>query len=68
MLMKIWDREEKRFVDSQDELMKLVGFDVRIGYEAIGLQDDGTPVVFDKCGNFGYLDPQRFRCVVDLST
>ena len=24
-------------------------------FEALGMQTDGTPVVFDKCGKFGYL-------------
>ena len=65
--MAIWDRSKKEFIKDTDRLMQLSGLDLSSKYEAVGAQDDGTPVVFDKCGRFGYLDPQIYRCVIDLS-
>ena len=49
-----------------EKLMKAAGLDFRLGFEAIGIQDDGTPVVFDKCGAFGYLDANVYRVRIDL--
>lgn len=62
-MIKILRREDKVFITDEDVLMKLAGLDTRMGYEDVGLQGDGTPVVFDKCGNFGYLDPEIYYAV-----
>ena len=67
MRMVIWSREEKRVVYSPSELMALAGLDPSSKYEAVGVQDDGTPVVFNKCGGFGYLDPNLYRLLIDLT-
>ena len=62
MNIKIWDVINKEFVTNEKELMDYAGFEYQ-KFEDIGVQGDGTPVVFDTCGNFGYLDPQRFKAV-----
>ena len=36
-------------------------------FEDIGMQGDGTPVVFNKCGDFGYLDSNIYRVDIELS-
>ena len=66
MLIRIWDKELKQVVNDCENLMETAGLDKRMGYEAIGVQDDGTPVVFDKCGNFGYLDPGKYQVIIGI--
>jgi len=66
-MIKILDKENMQSVTDPKILMELAGFDWRMGYEAVGVQDDGTPVVFDKCGNFGYLDSARYQAVFVIS-
>lgn len=63
----VFDRNENREIDDCDELMKLSGQDPRMGFESVAIQDDGTPIVCDKCGNYGYLDGSRygFRIVIE---
>ena len=65
MSMKIWDKEHKEFVNSQTELCAYAGFNLQ-KYEGIGVMSDGQPVVFDTCGNFGYLDNGRFEAVFSI--
>lgn len=62
----IFDKETGKEFTDQAELMKCAGLDARMDFEDIGIQRDGTPVVFDKCGNFGYLDSNKFRITIDL--
>ena len=66
MTIKIWDKENQEFVTSKTELCDHAGFGVGQKYEEVGVQGDGTPVVFDKCGNFGYLDATRFVAVFSI--
>jgi hypothetical protein len=65
-MIKIYDMETGSFIDDEKLLMELAGLETYNRYEAIGVQDDGTPVVFDRCGNFGYLNPSVYRAVVVL--
>ena len=37
-------------------------------FECVGMQDDGTPVVFNKCGIFGYLDTDLYEVKISLRT
>jgi hypothetical protein len=64
---EIWSRETLSRVVDTNLLMTLAGLDLGMGYEDVGIQSDGSPVVFDKCGNFGYLDPERYRFIFDSS-
>ncbi len=60
--MRIYDEYRGEFVESNGTLlMDAAGMDVGMGFEDFGLQSDGTLVVFDRCGNFGYLSPKRFE-------
>lgn len=68
MEMKVWNNKENCFVDDMDMLMGSAGLDPRMKFEAIGIQDDETPVVFDKCGSFGYLDCNIYSVVIDIRT
>ena len=63
---KIWSRDLGGWADDS-ELMKAAGLDQFEKYEDIGIQGDGTPVVFTKCGTFGYLDPNIYRFVWDMT-
>lgn len=51
------------FSEDYDSMMDKSGIDSRMGFEDFGIQSDGTPVIFDKCGNFGYLSDE-FEMVV----
>ena len=62
--MRAYDIERKVITDDDDWLMELGGIDTRMGFEAIGLLDDGTPIVCDRCGNFGYLDPSKVKIII----
>lgn len=66
MNMSIWDRENKEVVNNK-ELAAYAGIHIS-NFEDIGVQSDGTPVVFDKSGNFLYLDPQKFKVVFTVSS
>lgn len=63
MGMKIWDTKNNCFVSCREQLMVCAGFNSGHKYKDIGVMSDGDSVVFDTCGNFGYLDPQRFKVV-----
>jgi hypothetical protein len=41
--------------------MELAGLDSRLRFEAIAIQVDGTAIICDKCGNFGYIDSSRYK-------
>jgi len=62
--LRVKDKESGEFIDDTDRLMDAAGLDLLMGYEDIGVQSDGTAVVFDKCGNFGYLNPDRFQLII----
>jgi len=66
MKMHILDTENNVEVSDTDILMKKAGLNVGMGFEGIGLQDDATPVVFDRCGGFGYLDSNEYRVVIEF--
>jgi len=55
-------------VTDGDMLLALADVDGGCKFESVGIQSNGTPVVFDKCGNFGYLDYQNFEVIICLST
>lgn len=50
-----------------DDLMRECGLDPAYRYEDIGLQGDGTIVIFDKCGNFGYVDSDKYFLELTIS-
>lgn len=53
-------------INDADAFMLLAGIDGYCRYEDIGIQGDGTIVVFDKCGNFGYLDPELYEASIEI--
>jgi hypothetical protein len=63
-MIRIFNLETKEFLDDPVALMNAALMDSRMEFEAVGIQDDYTPVVFDKCGNFGYLDPNVYGIAV----
>ena len=64
--MAVLEKKSKLIIKNEEYLMQEASLDYRMGFEAIGLQDDGTPVVFDRCGNFGYLDPKKVSIIVEF--
>jgi hypothetical protein len=67
MNMYIVDTRTGKVVDDTDDLMKAAGISPAMGHEDIVIQGDGTPVVFDRCGQFGYLDKTIYHVIVDLN-
>ena len=61
MIMRIYDIENKEYIEDGDTLMRVSGQDPRMGFESVAVQGDGTPIVCDQCGNFGYLDPNKYQ-------
>ena len=62
--MKIKDRATGRFLEElDDEFMRACGFLKYTKFEDIGIQSDGTAVVFDKCKQFLYL-PKKYEMVI----
>ena len=51
IVMRIYDVENSEYIDDVDKLMTISGQDPRMGFEAIAIQDDGTPIVCDKFGS-----------------
>ena len=62
--MRIWDVERKVITDDENWLMEIGKLDPRMGFESVGLQADGTAIVCDKCGNFGYLDDSKVKLII----
>lgn len=59
--------ETGEYTEDYDSMMNDSGLDSRMGYEDIGLQGDGTGVIFDKCGKFGYLS-DKYELVIMSDT
>ncbi len=55
---RVRDKSSGKFTGDYDLMMGKSGLDPRMGFEDVGIQSDGTPVIFDKCGNFGYLSDE----------
>ena len=60
---RIKDTETGEFTKNYDQIMADSGIDSRMRFEAIGVQDDGTAVIFNKCGNFGYI-AEKYELVI----
>jgi len=59
------DKTTGKPIEDYDLVMDRAGLDHRMRFEDIGIQADGTPVVFDKCGNFAYITDEydlAFMC------
>jgi len=52
-----------KYAEDFNLIMSKSGLDSAMGFEDIGIQSDGTPVIFDKCGNYEYLSDE-FELVV----
>jgi len=63
LCFKIKNVRTGEFTKDYSTVMNKSGLDSGMGFEDIGVQSDGTPVIFDKCGNFGYLSGE-FRLVI----
>ena len=66
LTLRIFDSQTSNYIEDSDQLMELAGLDSRMGFEAIAIQDDGTAIICDRCGNFGYLDSSRYRIKCDM--
>lgn len=64
--MRAWDIEARVITDDEYWLMDMGGLDSRLGFDSIGMQSDGTPIVTDKCGNFGYLDSSKVKIIISF--
>lgn len=68
MVMRIYDIENEEYIEDVRKLMTISGQDPRSRFEAVAIQDDGTPIVCDRCGNFGYLDPEKYLMTIFSDT
>ena len=60
---RVKDKKTGEFIDDGGELMERSGLNLHMDFEDIGIQSDGTPVIFDKCGGFSYLNTDIFELV-----
>lgn len=56
-------KETGEVTEDYDAMMDDSDLDKRCGFEDVGIQSDGTPVIFNKCGYFGYLS-EMYELVV----
>jgi len=67
--MRIYDNQNCEYVENDtDLLMKESGQDRLMRFEDFAIQSDGTLIVCDKCGNFGYLNQSRFELKIMTET
>ena len=64
--MKLYDSKEGKCIDDPDELMSLSGQDPRMGFSGLAILDEGIPIVCDACGNYGFLDSDRYKIQIKL--
>ena len=67
MNLMLFDIKTGKEIVEGDEIIKLSDLETKQEYEAWGLQNDGQPVVFDRCGNYGYIDPNAVRVCMDFN-
>ena len=60
------ERKSGLAIKNKEYLMQEAHLMTGARFEAVGIQDDGTPVVFDRCGNFGYLDSKKVKIVIEF--
>ena len=68
LAFRIKNKTTGKFVKDYNEVMRSAGLTLEMGFEDVGIQSDGTPVVFDKCGSFGYLDTKHYEMVIMSDT
>lgn len=64
--MLVIEEKSGLVVENTEYLMQEANLNQSAKFESVGMQADGTPVVFDKCGNFGYLDPQKMAIIIEF--
>lgn len=64
--LEVIDQDSGEAVSDTVLLMRAAGLEPDMGYESIGIQEDGTAVVFDKCGNYGVLPPRYVVTVTPI--
>ena len=64
--MVVVEKKSGLVVKNPEYLMQEANLMKGARFEAVGMQDDGTPVVFDRCGNFGYLDAKKVKIVIEF--
>ena len=65
MRLKVIKIDTGQEIKNKDLLMAYAEMD-RPGFESIGAQADGQPIVCDKHGNFSYLDRNIYRVDIEL--
>jgi len=66
MRLRIFDKVNKRFEEDPAILCRRAGFHVLWEFHDIGVQGDGTPVVFARGGGFDYLDSNLYSVVIEI--
>ena len=66
MRLKVIKIDTGQEITNEDLLMTYAEMDHYCDFEDIGMQGDGNPVVFNKCGDFGYLDSNIYRVDIEL--
>ena len=60
LAMYVVNNKEDKPVDSEELMLHHFGKAHYCDFEEIGIQSDGTGVIFDKCGNFEYLETDTY--------
>ena len=63
MKFKVWDTKNKKYVEDELQDLALKGFKnlVYCDMEGCAIEEDGTLIILDECGNYEYLDSDRFK-------
>jgi hypothetical protein len=66
MKLIIFDKQTGQEITDPEEIIKHSDLALGVRFESFGIQSDGQPVIFDKCGRFGYLDTDKVRVGIGL--
>ena len=67
MKITIRDRETREEIIDTDRLMNEADMERYCDFEDIAIQGDGTLIICNKCGDFGYLDKGKYLIIMDAT-
>lgn len=63
--IQVYDKEDMRYIENDHEaLLNAAGFDARLRVDGISIDQEGRLVVLNNCGNFNWLDPDRYEAIL----
>jgi len=62
--LTIISKENGTEITDGDLLMSLADIDTGCHFSGVGMDNEGIPLVFDKCGHYGELDWEKYQVVI----